>query len=265
MEVYENRCNVLDHEHCVWTWTCLKKIKMWSLIQYLFLCRTLTLMGSWLNGWRIYSNLLCWGAWRLKLPANWRQSNISCSSWAWRLSKLKPTHVLLTNSKRMLGQPKLQVLNSYLKIGCKCQACHLYLLCQLGLVPWKCPPYHQSLPKVKRVLHATCPLLIGHGFLPYIVSNAAKHTCFAKGWVSPPLSLPDLCWDSLQQDFVLKNAGSESKSTKQQADTVVKKLGQRKLGNAFVALRKIALHPLLSRQIVTDDRLSTLSRLVHQR
>ena len=118
----------------------------------------------------------------------------------------------------MLGQPKLQVLNSYLKIGCKCQACHLYLLCQLGLVPWKCPPYHQSLPKVKRVLHAICQLLIGHGFLPYIGSNAAGHTVIGKGWVSPPLKFCQMFAEILciKTSFYKMQAASPSPQSSRQ-------------------------------------------------
>jgi len=45
----------------------------------------------------------------------------------------------------------------------------------------------------------------------------------------------------------------------------VKKLGQRKMGNAFVALRKIALHPLLARRIFTDSQLKEIAKLAYRR
>ena len=50
-----------------------------------------------------------------------------------------------------------------------------------------------------------------------------------------------------------------------EASKAVKKLGQRKMGNAFVALRKIALHPLLARRIYTNDQIAEMAKLALRR
>ncbi len=49
------------------------------------------------------------------------------------------------------------------------------------------------------------------------------------------------------------------------ASKAVKKLGQRKMGNAFVALRKIALHPLLARRIYTESQMKEIAKLALRR
>jgi len=66
-------------------------------------------------------------------------------------------------------------------------------------------------------------------------------------------------------------AGSQSEGEQEaarklaEAAKAVKKLGQRKMGNAFVALRKIALHPLLARSLFTDTQLKQLAKLAYRR
>lgn len=49
------------------------------------------------------------------------------------------------------------------------------------------------------------------------------------------------------------------------ASKAVKKLGQRNMGNAFVALRKIALHPLLGCHIYTESQKQEIAKFALRR
>ena len=68
--------------------------------------------------------------------------------------------------------------------------------------------------------------------------------------------MPDAIVDSKEED-------KEQRLAK--ASKVVKKLGQRKMGNAFVALRKIALHPLLARRIYTGSQMQEIAKIALRR
>lgn len=61
------------------------------------------------------------------------------------------------------------------------------------------------------------------------------------------------------------NVETDQDAQKKEAAKAIKKLSQKKLGNAFVALRKIALHPLLTRRVVSEERLTEFAKLARRR
>lgn len=62
-----------------------------------------------------------------------------------------------------------------------------------------------------------------------------------------------------------KGGGGDGAVHQAQVAKAVKKLGQRKVGNSFVELRKLALHPLLTRRIFGDDRVLAMAKLSRRR
>ena len=65
--------------------------------------------------------------------------------------------------------------------------------------------------------------------------------------------------------LAIADSKEDKKEALAKASKVVKKLGQRKVGNAFVALRKIALHPLLARRIYTESQKQEIAKIALRR
>ena len=60
-------------------------------------------------------------------------------------------------------------------------------------------------------------------------------------------------------------AGPDTEARRAQAARAVKKLGQKRVGNAFVVLRKLALHPLLARRLFSDAQVRKMAKIASNR